>query len=182
MYAYSGTIQTSDRSAKDSIHYLESNESSDTEVFTMSLRSNSVENKDSSLVTIEDVIDFVTNLSPVTFCYKNGQGEDVEATEENSDPEEIQLGLIADDIKDHKLFKYVGVETTYEEEVTPAVKDDEGNVVTEAVTETKTTLGLQAIPLTTAALTACKYLIQKNLELESRLESLEDQVTDLLNQ
>lgn len=188
VYAYSGTIQTSDRSAKDSIHYIteSNNDSSVMKAATMSLRSTSLEstsdNSDTSQVTIEDVIDFVSNLSPVTFCYKDGQGEDVEATEENSEPEDIQLGLIADDIKDHKLFKYVGVETTYEEEITPAVKDEEGNVVTEAVTETKTTLGLQAIPLATAALTACKYLIQKNEEIESRLAIIEEQLSELLNQ
>lgn len=186
LYAYSGTIQTSDRSAKDSIHYItESNNSSVMKAATMSLRSSSLEStsdsSDTSQVTIEDVIDFVSNLNPATFCYKNGQGENIEATEENSNPEEIQLGLIADDIKDHKLFKYVGVETTYEEEITPAVKDEEGNVVTEAVTETKTTLGLQAIPLATAALTACKYLIQKNEEIESRLSAIEDQLIALLN-
>lgn len=186
LYAFSGTIQTSDRSAKDSIHYIESDNSGVMKPATMSLKSTSVEdtstNANSSQITIEDVIDFVSNLSPVTFCYKDGQGEDVEATEENSDPEDIQLGLIADDIKDHKLFKYVGVETTYEEEITPAVKDEEGNVVTEAVTETKTTLGLQAIPLATAALTACKYLIQKNEEIELRLAIIEGQLSELLNQ
>ena len=185
VYASQGVVQTSDRSAKDSIHYIEFDSSSEMKVSTMSLRSTAIEDTststDSSSITVEDVIDFVSNLSPVTFCYKDGQDEDVEATEENSEPEAIQLGLIADDIKDHKLFKYVGVETTYEEEVTPAVKDEEGNVVTEAVTETKTTLGLQAIPLATAALTACKYLIQKNTEIESRLSAIEDQLTALLN-
>ncbi len=185
LYAFSGTIQTSDRSAKDSIHYIQYVEDSEAmKPATMSMRSTAVENTSdgtTSQITLEDVIDFVNNLNPVTFCYKDGQGEDVEATEENSDPEDIQLGLIADDIKDHKLFKYVGVETTYEEEITPAVKDEEGNVVTEAVTETKTTLGLQAIPLATAALTACKYLIQKNEEIESRLSAIEDQLIALLN-
>ena len=185
LYAYSGTIQTSDRSAKDSIHYIQYVEDSEAmKPATMSMRSTAVENTSegaASQITLEDVIDFVSNLNPATFCYKDGQGEDIEATEENSDPEDIQLGLIADDIKDHKLFKYVGVETTYEEEVTPAVKDEEGNVVTEAVTETKTTLGLQAIPLATAALTACKYLIQKNEEIESRLSAIEEQLAALLS-
>ena len=185
LYSFSGSIQTSDRSAKDSIHYIQYVEDSEAmKPATMSMRSAAVENTSegtTSQITLEDVIDFVSNLNPVTFCYKDGQGEDVEATEENSDPEDIQLGLIADDIKDHKLFKYVGVETTYEEEVTPAVKDEEGNVVTEAVTETKTTLGLQAIPLATAALTACKYLIQKNEEIESRLSAIEEQLAALLS-
>lgn len=188
LYAYSGTVQTSDRSAKDSIHYLESALTQSASYSTMSLSESTDESttdanqsSDLSLITVEDVIDFVSNLNPATFCYKNDQGENIEATEENSDPEEIQLGLIADDIKDHKLFKYVGVETTYEEEVTPAVKDEEGNVVTEAVTETRTTLGLQAIPLATAALTACKYLIQKNEEIESRLSAIEEQLVALLS-
>ena len=170
LYAFSGTIQTSDRSAKDSIHYIED---TSVTVQTSTSRKKAKAQSSSNLITTEDVIDFVSNLNPVTFCYKSGQGEDVQATEDNTDPEEIQLGLIADDIKDHKLFKYIGVETTYEEEVSPEVKDDEGNVVTAAVTETKTTLGLQAIPLATAALTACKYLLTKNQELEDRLNAIE---------
>lgn len=170
VYAYSGAIQTSDRSAKDSIHYIDETEVT---VQSSTSRKKAKAQSSSNLITTEDVIDFVSNLNPVTFCYKSGQGEDVQATEDNTDPEEIQLGLIADDIKNHKLFKYIGVETNYEEEVSPEVKDDEGNVVTAAVTETKTTLGLQAIPLATAALTACKYLLTKNQELEDRLNAIE---------
>lgn len=175
VYSSNGVVQTSDRSFKDSIHYIEES-SGKSEAAIFSLRDNSnlpvdTNTEDSSYISVEDVIDFVSLLSPATFCYKNGKDS---ATEENSEPEAIQLGLIADDIKDHKLFKYVGVETTYEEEVTPAVIDDEGNVVTEAVTETKTILGIQAIPLATAALTACKYLIQKNEEIESRLSAIEE--------
>ena len=95
--------------------------------------------------------------------------KDTEATEENSDPEDIQLGLIADDVKDHKLFKYIGVESTYEEEISTDV------------TETKTRLGLQALPLVTAALTACKYLIERNTEIETRLATIEEQLADLLD-
>ena len=171
LYAFSGTIQTSDRSAKDSIHYIESSENN---VMTLALDDEtSLSSNSEPGITMEDVLDFVATLNPATFCYKSGQGEDVEATEENSDPEEIQLGLIADDIKDHPLFKYVGVETECEEEITPAVEDDEGNIITPAVTETKTTRGLQAIPLATAALTACKYLLNKMNELDARIAELE---------
>ena len=92
MYAYSGTIQTSDRSAKDSIHYIteSNNDSSVMSASVMSLSepglmdspstTSQYTESNASLITVEDVIDFVSNLSPVTFCYKDGQGDDVEAT------------------------------------------------------------------------------------------------------
>lgn len=170
LYAYSGTIQTSDRSAKDSIHYI-TNDNDQLMTLAADDTANSTENSNiSEGITMEDVLDFVSTLNPATFCYKSGQEV---ATEDNSDPEEIQLGLIADDIKDHKLFKYVGVETEADVELTPAEVDDDGNEITPAVTEKQTTRGLQAIPLATAALTACKYLLNKVQELDARIYELE---------
>lgn len=93
VYAYSGTINTSDRASKDSINYL------DEPLKTRALTSNTV-------ITTNDILQFVEKLNPATFCYKDGNEV---ATEDNSSPEMIQLGLIADDIKDDPVFKYVGV-------------------------------------------------------------------------
>lgn len=155
LYAYSGTIQTSDRAAKDSIHYLEEQPV----VAKMSAKSTTTS---TTGITMDDVIDFVKNIQPTTFCYYDGEET---ATEENSDQEMIQLGLIADDIKDHPLYKYIGVDRddimVIEEE-----KDKEGNVIQEHEEKQIHTLGLQVLPLTVAALTACKYLINKLEEKE----------------
>lgn len=151
LYAYSGAIQSSDKSAKDSIHYLDSS-------ISPRLRSASTVPV-SSGVTTQDVIDFCKSIRPVTFCYKDGNGE---ATEENSKPEMIQLGLIADDLSESSLFKYIGVEN----EVLDI--DEKGNPI--EGTE-HTSRGLQLLPLTVAALTACKNLISRVEELESKLNS-----------
>lgn len=158
LYAYSGTIQTSGKENKDSIHYLTNSSST-----LRKARSASTINQTS--ITYDDVEEFVKSINPATFCYKDGQGEDVEATEENSAPEMVQLGLIAEDVKDTKLFKYIGCESEYhiDEE-----KDDEGNVVKEP--ENGTTLGLKVLPVAITALTACKMLFEKIEELEARLQ------------
>ena len=164
LYAYSGTIQTSDRSSKDSIHYLDSSdEPKVAKMLTMSTKSSST-----STITMDDVIDFVKNIKPTTFCYYDGSET---ATEDNSDPEMIQLGLIADDIKDHKLYKYIGVDRT-DEVTTEEEKDEEGNVVKELETQSVHTLGLQVLPLTVAALTACKYLLNQVETLKTEIEEL----------
>lgn len=164
LYAYSGTIQTSDRSAKSDIKYLSNNE-----VATMSADSDT----DSTNITMNDVVDFVKELEPATFCYKDGNGDN--PTEAESSPEMIQLGLIADDICDSKLFKYVGVETEADDIIEPEEIDEEtGEVIKEAVIadEKKTVRGLQAIPLATAALTCCKYLLAEIENLKEELEEL----------
>lgn len=164
LYAYSGTIQSSDRSAKDSIHYLDSSdEPKVAKMSTMSTKSNSI-----STITTDDVIDFVKNIKPTTFCYYDGSET---ANEDNSDPEMIQLGLIADDIKDHKLYKYIGVDRT-DEVTTDEEKDEEGNVVKESETQSVHTLGLQVLPLTVAALTSCKYLLNQVETLKTEIEEL----------
>ena len=59
-----------------------------------------------------------------------------------------KLGLIADDIQDEQLFKFVGA----------ATEDDEG----------ETCLGLKPIPLAVLALSACKNLLQRVKQLESK--------------
>ena len=155
VYAYGGTIQTSDRAAKDSIHYLEEQPA----IAKMSAKSTTTS---TTGITMDDVIDFVKNIKPTTFCYYDGEET---ATEENSDQEMIQLGLIADDIKDHPLYKYIGVDRD-DVQIIEEEKDEEGNVIQEHEEKQIHTLGLQVLPLTVAALTACKYLINKLEEKE----------------
>lgn len=168
VWAYSGTIQTSDREAKTSIHYIDEPISKKVAARTAVEPNSSIDTP----VTTDDVIKFVKALRPTTFCYLDGNGE---ATEENSNPEMIQLGLIADDMIDDKLFKYVGVETSADEIVEPEEVDDTtGEITKEAVIETKIVRGLQPIPLATAALTACKYLINKIETLEAEIETLKN--------
>lgn len=194
VYAYTGSIQTSDRSAKSSIHYLETDSSTKSSAPAMSLDTstkkvasmNSLDKASANImmddttitedttsnsstgITMDDVIEFVKELQPATFCYLDGNEV---ATEENSDPEMIQLGLIADDMVDSKLFKYVGVETEGEEVIEPEEMDEEtGEIIKEAVTQTKTVRGLQPIPLATAALTACKYLLNEIESLKQEIE------------
>ena len=171
VYASTGTIQTSDRSAKDSIHYL--SESVPAGAAIMKARSISAEAE--NYITVSDVIDFVRTLDPATFCYKTDANET--ATEENSSPEAVQLGIIADDIKDHPLFRYIGAEMDAERMITPEVRDEAtGEVVTEAVTESYKTLGVQPVPLAVAALTACGYLLEKVDALDARANTLEERL------
>lgn len=165
LYAYSGTIQTSDRSEKSDINYIDSVSS------TGSQRKVAAKVASETIKT-DDVIQFVKDLQPVTFCYKDGNED---ATIENADPEMIQLGLIADDLVDSKLFKYVGVETEAKEVIEPEeIDENTGEVIKEAVTQTKTVRGLQAIPLATAALSTCKYLLNKIEALESEINALKN--------
>ena len=63
-----------------------------------------------------------------------------------------QLGLIADDIKDNNLFKYIGSEI----------------VETDASETQVSHLGLKSLPLAIVALTACKNLLQRVEQLENK--------------
>lgn len=58
----------------------------------------------------------------------------------------------------------------YDTIIEPEEKDENGNIIKEAVKKKNITLGLKAIPL---AVTACKYLLSINKQLESRIENLE---------
>lgn len=165
VYAYTGTIQTSDRSAKSDIKYLSNNDA-------ISIPEGE-DNTSESYITMSDVVDFVKELEPATFCYKDSNGDN--PTEGESKPEAIQLGLIADDICNSKLFKYVGVEDEIDDILEPEEIDEEtGEVVKEAVIadEKKTVRGLQPIPLATAALATCKYLLSEIEGLKEELEGL----------
>lgn len=149
VYTTQGVVQTSDRSSKHNIKYLESR--------SAKTLSNSV----NSDYTTFDFIEFVKSLSPATFIYNKRVGDDtVELSESEaleSDPSSIQLGLIADDIADNPLFKYIGTKSTVHK------FNSDGEVV-----GNEEVLGLKPIPLAVLALTACKNLL-------SRVEALEKQ-------
>ena len=81
--------------------------------------------------TTEDILSFVKKINPCTFVYKDnskeGKYSDIESAIESNNTEYVQLGLIADDLKDEALFNFIGATMKYEEEVEPEQKDEEGN-------------------------------------------------------
>lgn len=188
VWAQTGSVQTSDRSAKTNIHYLddtnETNYQSDAQMIGPSIEGE----PDSVNISEKNIIDFVKSLRPATFIYKNGQNNPLES---NCNPEDVQLGLIADDIENSDLFKYVGVKSTYKvpnpdkytqildksdknygfwkDNDTGEVLHDEDEKVEKI---TKDTLGLQTLPLAVLALTACKYLIKEIDKLNSKIKDL----------
>lgn len=171
IYSTYGTIQTSDRSAKSDIKYLSQNEA-------ISIPEGQETNE--SFVTMADVVDFIKELEPATFCYRDTDGTEV--TESDASSEAIQLGLIADDICSSKLFKYIGTEDEIDDILEPEERDETtGEVTKEAVIadEKKTVRGLQPIPLATAALATCKYLLSELEGLTEDIESLRDELNQL---
>lgn len=160
IYATTGTINTSNRSDKEDIHYLDEKQ----------LKTRTLNTITSFSTT--DIINFIEKLNPCTFVYKDTKDEpvytDVQSALNSNNTEMVQLGLIADDIKDEPLFNYIGATMKYQDEIEPEEKDENGNIIKEAVYEEKTTLGLKPIPLAVAALTCCKYLLQKVNELENK--------------
>jgi hypothetical protein len=157
VYARNGVIQTSAKETKGHIHYIGKQ------------RKVSDDKQLNDDVTLDDIMDFIQKLNPSTFIYKDADGNDVELADAmKRDMGSIQLGLIADDIKDEKLFKYVGINHQYEVEVKPPVIVD-GEEIEPAVMEARTTLGLQPLPLAILALTACQNIL-------SRVEALEEKI------
>lgn len=148
VYAVQGTIQTSDRSLKSDIHYIDS-----PKIATRS--TNSLESSENSDFTTDDLISFIKKLNPAVFRYGK-EGSTINEALQTNDTEAVQLGLIADDIKDEKLFNYIGATMHYEDEDT---KED------------KITLGLKSVPLAVLALSACKYLLNKVKELEQKIDN-----------
>lgn len=146
VYATLGEIQTSDRAEKTDIHYL-----TDPVAAISDPHSEDSPDYDGSPaaadeITYADIEDFVRNLSAATFVYKSG------VKDGEVEPAAVQLGLIADDICDHKLYPYIGV--------------------TEE-TESGTKRGLQPIPLAVAALAMCKRQAEQIAELTDRIAKLE---------
>lgn len=138
-YLRGTTSSSSDRNMKHNIKYLDNQNN------TTSLLSNTnttIENND---ITTEDVINFVESLNICTFEYNF----------DNVDEGSKQLGIIADDIENTKLFPYVGEHNSdYKEE-------NKGKI---------SRLYLQHLPLTTVALTACKYLLNEVKQLKEQIE------------
>ena len=152
IYTESGTVQKSDRNSKESIQYIE-HESDISSDITQ------------DIITAEDILDFVKDVQPVTFNY-------VPVEDGNISQESIQIGLIAQDIMAHKLYKYIGVYEEWEEEIEPAEYDDDGEEIVSAVVDQGETLALKVLPVAVTALSACKYLLEK-------IEALEKEVTSL---
>lgn len=137
--ATQGVVQTSARAAKENIKSVISAATP----MTLAFRGGEPEAEEISDITTETIVDFVRNLQPVTFNYKTDEEEVAQ--------ESVQLGLIADDIAGHDVYKYVGV----------------------AGAEDQQAFGLQAMPLVTAALTVCKHLLEQVDYLTARVEELE---------
>lgn len=183
IYSTSSTIQTSDRSEKTDIHYLDEQSNLNRGISMLSLANEETSIKTS--FTTNDILSFIKKINPCTFVYKDNSQEDkysdIESAIESNNTEYVQLGLIADDLKDEALFNFIGATMKYEEEVEPEQKDEEGNTIKEAVYETKTTLGLKAVPLAVSALTACKSLLETVDQLKQQISDLEYQVGYLKN-
>lgn len=151
--------ESSDSKDKSDIQYITSNSVSNSNTTTRKARAKaaSVSNDASSTISTEDVISFVKNCSPATFVYKGVQNAPDTVSEAIiSSPEAVHLGLIADDIENDVVFPFVGAKCEFTE--------DDG---------TKTSqLSLKPLSIAVAALTACKYLLNKVETLESQLNSL----------
>lgn len=157
VYATTGAIQTSDRQSKYHISYLS--------------QSNVAQADDTSPTgynpDLSTVLQFIQNMDPATFCYKNSQTESTENAKQ-ANPEDIQLGLIADDIESDPIFPYIGAKYTWE--ASDAIFDNQGHEI-EPAREAGSALALKPIPLAVAALTACKYLLQRVELLEEQHDS-----------
>lgn len=161
IYADTGTIQTSDRSAKSDIHYLDEAQG------VRMARSESLSESSTSVVSTQDVIDLVKAIKPATFVYTEEGINDIETASESNKTENIQLGIIADDIVNERLYNYIGAKMNYVVDI-PEEKDEEGNIINPAYHEEGTRLGVKAVPLAVAALTVCKNLLSRVEELESK--------------
>lgn len=137
--------ESSDAESKSDIHYLDSSNRIATRSVTQD-----------SQITTQDVINFVKNLDPATFIYKRDGISTVEEAV-SGNPDIIHLGIIANDIENDPLFNYVA------SKVTSTIEDDN-----EGETE-KTVYSIKPASLAVAALTACKYLLNKVEELENKL-------------
>ena len=139
--------ESSDAESKSDIHYLDSNNRIATRSVTQD-----------SEITTQDVINFVKNLDPATFIYKRDGVSTVEQAL-SEDPDIIHLGIIANDIEKDSLFNYVA------SKVTSTIEDK-----TEGEIE-KTVYSIKPASLAVAALTTCKYLLNKVEELENKLKA-----------
>ena len=163
--ARQGSINTSAREAKGHIHKID--EIPAKRARTLSLVA---ETSQDEIVTTQEVIDFVKKIEPVTFVYKDDNNNELSISDvlNTNEMSAIQIGLIADDIRNEKLYKYIGIDYDYDYEVEPEERDENDNVIKEAVKEKRNALGLQPLPLAVLCLTACKDLIKRVEELEDK--------------
>lgn len=129
-----------------------------------------------------EIISFVRKLNPATFVYKDTSEDprwsDIETALSTNNTEYVQLGLIADDIKDDPLFNYIGSTMEYDKVVeSEEVDETTHEVLKSAVTERATTLGLKSIPLAVLGLVVDKYLINKVEELTAKVEELSSKIS-----
>ncbi len=147
IYAISGMIQTSDRLEKANIHYLADPVAAISDPHSDDGPDYDGLSAPADEITYADIEDFVKQLSAATFVYKCGIREGV------IDPAAVQLGLIADDICDHKLYPYIGT----------------SHQTAEGIKR-----GLQPIPLAVTALVMCQKQAEQIEELTARVKNLEE--------
>ena len=141
--------ESSDVSLKSDIHYLDPPQ--------VNLLS-TADVQEEQLITVEDVLEFISELKPATFVYKSKNISTV-ADAEELDMEAIHLGIIANDIEDSKLFEYV------------ASKHETTTTLEDGTTKVDKNLSIKPASLAVAALTACKYLINQVKELKEMLSN-----------
>lgn len=141
--------ESSDVSLKSDIHYLDPPQ--------VNLLS-TADVQEEQYITVEDVLEFISELKPATFVYKSKNISTV-ADAEELDMEAIHLGIIANDIEDSKLFEYV------------ASKHETTTTLEDGTTKVDKNLSIKPASLAVAALTACKYLINQVKELKEMLNN-----------
>lgn len=141
--------ESSDVSLKSDIHYLGSPQ--------VNLLS-TADVQEEQYITVEDVLEFISELKPATFVYRSKDISTV-ADAEELDMEAIHLGIIANDIEDSKLFEYV------------ASKHETTTTLEDGTTKIDKNLSIKPASLAVAALTACKYLINQVKELKEMLNN-----------
>ena len=187
VYAKDGIIQTSDRKSKTSIKKVKEISSIESSPGITGPEFEGQDAKDTSELTINKLVDFVKTIDPVTYRYRklNGEADD--------EPSAVQLGLIADEIKDFDitLFSYIGdtdlasvPDPTKYELVTD--KEDKNYLkfkkidtneyfnqveipMADIVKEER--LGLKPLSVAVAALSVCKYLLSKIDSLENAIKN-----------
>lgn len=164
VYATNGTIQTSGRNDKYNIHYLEN--------LSPKLKTLSAIQEEEK-ITFNDVLSFINNIKPATFIYKDNTSSELKSINDLVGTEgmsSIQLGLIADDIANDKLYKYIGVKT--ETTKTTNSNNEQENPAGNSSLDGEPIYGLQPLPVATLALTGCKILLQKIDQLEQEIADL----------
>ena len=142
--------ESSDASLKSDIHYLDQPQ--------VKMLSAAADVQEEQSITVEDVLEFISELKPATFVYKSKDISTVSDAEELN-MEAIHLGIIANDIEDSKLFEYV------------ASKHETTTTLEDGTIKVNKNLSIKPTSFTVAALTACKYLINQVKELKEMLSN-----------